>query len=124
MGRKNKLIKQPIKEDFIKFISNRLSESGFKMEVNEQLWIRETQVSSGGGMMVVNGQRRQFAGEVHTIKQFVEIFGEGDLSGIPFIEVNFDIEDNGSREYDIPTVCMFFDDNSLFNYMLNKLFGV
>lgn len=116
------------KEDFIAFVNDTLVSKKFTKEENK--WVFETQVTQGGGVVVINGQQQQVPGEVHDVKYVVELYGDGEMKDLKsdiidrFIEMNFYIED-GENTHDIgPTFCLLYDDQSLFNEIINKIFGL
>ena len=118
------------KEDFIEFINKRLTKLSFTKDPEKEVWINERDVQSSSRTIVINGQRHDQPGETHHLKFEVEVFGDGEMKDIdtevvnPFIEVNFNVFQDGHDMSDWPTFCMFFDDQLLFDSLLNKIFGL
>lgn len=117
-------------DDFIKFINNRLTSVGFKKDESIDRWVNDTQIRVGGGVMIINGRRQEMQGEIHNIKQIVEIFGEGSMVDVdtkieePFVQVDFTIEENGKVEYANTQFCFFPDEQQFFSFLINKIFGI
>ena len=118
------------RDDFIKYINDTLVGKGFIKDSENDFWIKDTQIRQGGGMMIINGQKQEMPGEIRNIKQMIEVYGEGSIKDVntevesKFIHINFDIEENEMKEDLGPTLCLFYDDQQLFNYILNKTFGI
>ena len=118
------------RDEFIKIINDCLEEKGFKKDIENDIWTLEKQVMQGGGTIVVNGQKQQMRGEQHDIKMIVEVVGEGSMSDPvtqiteSFVEVNFDVEDNGVKNEMGPTFCLFYTDQFVFETMLNQIFHI
>ncbi len=118
------------KEDFIKFIDERLTKLSFTKDSEKEVWINERDVQSSSRTIVINGQRHDQPRETHHLNFEVEVFGDGEMKDIdtevvnPFIEVNFNVFQDGQDMSDWPTFCMFFDDQLLFDSLLNKIFGL
>lgn len=118
---------QPTRDDFVTWISKRLSDLGFKQNENKESWDLDRAIQSPPQVLIVNGQRHEREGATRRLKFRVEVFGDGEMKDIntqvvnSFIEVDFDIFEDDSSVSDIPTTCMFYDDNGLFDDILNNL---
>lgn len=118
------------REDFIKWIGERLEELTFVKDPDKEFWSNERDVQSSSRVIVINGQRHDEPGESHHVRFEVEVFGDGEMKDVdtevvnPFIEVNFNVFQDGQDMSDWPTFCMFFDDQLLFDSLLNKIFGL
>jgi len=117
--------------EFINFINDTLTKKRFEKDSEKDLWRNARDIQHGGGQVIVNGQvQREISPEIHHLEAFVEVFGEGSICDVgggnpnPFIEINFYAKDNGVKQELGPTYCMFFDDQMLFNSVLNKIFGL
>ena len=123
----NELIVKPLREDFIKFIDDTLCKFGFLKNSDLEHWISGRDVRSGGGVMIVNGQRINNPGEIHHIEFNVEVVGGGSIKGVDsgiedeFVEVDFYMIENEMRQDLTPTMCMYFDDNNEFSAIINKI---
>ena len=118
------------KEDFIKFINERLTKLEFTKDSEREFWFNERDVQSSPRTIVINGRRHDEPGESHHVRFEVEVFGDGEMKDVDtevvnqFIEVNFNVFQDGQDMSEWPTFCMFFDDQILFNSVLNKIFGL
>ena len=118
------------KEDFIAFIDKRLTGLSFTKDSEKEIWINERNVQSSPRTIVINGQRHDQPGETHYLKFEVEVFGEGGMKDVDteivksFVEVNFNVYQDNQDVSEWPTFCMFFDDQFLFDSLLNKIFGL
>jgi hypothetical protein len=121
---------RPTKEDFLKFIEGRLAEDDFVKDAEKLAWRVEREVHTPGSVVVVNGQRHDEPGQTIHVISCVEVYGEGVMKDVktemedPFIEVDFWQEKDGVREDIGSTFCMYYDDQNLFNIILNKFFGL
>lgn len=124
------LISNPTKEDFIKFINERLTDLNFARDSEKEVWINERDIQSPTRTIVINGQRHDQPGDTHHLKFEVEVFGDGDMKDVDtevvnsFVEVNFNAYQDDQDVSEWPTFCMFFDDQILFDSLLNKIFGL
>jgi len=118
------------KEDFIEWMDKRLAESGFTKDPEQYIWVVARDVQGPSQIIVINGQRHDQPGESHHFKFEVELFGDGEMKDIDteivnsFIEVNFNIYQDDYHISEWPTFCMFFDDQILFDSILNKMFEI
>lgn len=121
---------RPTRDDFIKFIDERLSQDGFIKSSEEESWNCEQDIQTPPQVIIVNGQRHEQPGDVVHVKYGVKVFGDGEMKDVKtetiesFIEIDFWSEKDGVKENTTPTFCMYYDDNMLFNIILNKLFGL
>ena len=117
----------PTKDDFLKFVDERLKSIGFVKDSEKNLWALDRDVRVGGGVMVVNGRRMENRGEIHHIVFSVEEVGEGGMKEVEkeieegFVEIEFYVIENGERQDLTPTMCMYFDDQNEFNMVLNNV---
>ena len=124
----NQITNTPTRDNFIKFINEYLEGIDFKRDPDKESWFRNRQISVGGGMMVVNGQRQNIPGEIHNIKQIVEIFGDGIIKDIDteietsIIQIDFITSENDKIDYIDPQMCFFYDDQNMFIYLINQIF--
>lgn len=126
----DEVIIRPSREDFISFINEQLIGLGFSKESEVEVWGCEKDIQSGGGTIIINGQRHDQPGETHHLRFEVEVFGDGEMKDVDtceidqFIEINFNIYQDKISVSEHPTFCLFFNDNDLFNTLLNKIFGL
>jgi len=120
----------PTREDFVKWMANQLTDLGFEKDPERELWFNERDIQEPTRTIIINNQRKDVPGESHRVKFEVDIFGDGEMKDVdtevvnPFIEVNFNVFQDGRDVTDWPTFCIFFDDQLLFNSLLNKIFGL
>lgn len=113
---------------FLKWIDRRLTKLGFAKDPEKDIWTREHDMQAPTQTIVINGQRMDQPGETHHMKFVVDVYGEGELKDIAtevvenFIQVDFNVLQDGSDVSNWPTFCIFFDDQILFNDLLNKIF--
>lgn len=118
------------KDDFIKYIDDQLKNFGFEKDSEKEIWACEKDVQSRGQTIIINGQRHDEPGQPHHIKYEVELYGDGEMKDDTtgkidqFIEINFNVYQDEINVSEYPTFCMFFDDQMLFNSVLNKIFGL
>jgi len=118
----------PTRDSFIEWIDKRLTGLNFCKSEDSESWSLEKEDHRNGTTMIINGRRIDQPGEVRHLKFQVEVFGEGDMKDIstertdPFVEINFYVFENDFLISEYPTFCMFFDDNILFDSLLNKIF--
>ena len=118
----------PTRDSFIEWIDKRLTGLSFCKSEDSESWVLEKEDHRNGTTMIINGRRIDQPGEVRHLKFQVEVFGEGDMKDVgtertdPFVEINFYVFENDSLISEWPTFCMFFDDNILFDSLLNKFF--
>ena len=118
------------REDFLKWINRRLTELGFTKNPEKDIWTREHDIQDPSQTIVFNGSCRTQPGETHRMKFIVDVYGEGELKDVAtevvesFIQVDFNVLQDGSDVSNWPTFCIFFDDQILFNSLLNKIFGL
>lgn len=117
------------KEEFIEHINSRLTPL-FTKDPEKDIWINERDVTTGGGVVVINGQRHEQPGETRHVITCVEVTGYGELrdvgkeEGDPFVQIDFYAIDGGEPHYFGPTFCMFYDDTVLFDNLINNFFGL
>lgn len=122
-----KVTTTPTKDDFLKFVDERLKSIGFIKNPENNLWTLDHDVRVGGGVMIVNGQRINNPGELRHISFNIEEVGEGGMKDVEnsveegFIEMDFYMIENGKRQYLTPTMCMYFDDRDEFNNVMNAV---
>ena len=120
------MIKQS-RENFIEFINDTLNRFGFVKEFDDERWILNHDIQTGGGVMIVNGQQINNPGEVHHIVFNIEVVGNGSMKDTDsnieeeFIEIDFYAIENEIRQDITPTMCMYFDDNNEFNELINNI---
>ena len=118
----------PARDSFIEWIDKRLTGLSFCKSEDSESWTLEKEDHRNGTTMIINGRRIDQPGEVRHLKFQVEVFGEGDMKDVgtertdPFVEINFYVFENDFLISEYPTFCMFFDDNILFDSLLNKIF--
>jgi len=123
-----KLTPTPTRDSFVEWIDKRLTGLNFCKSEDSEMWSLERDVQTAGQTMIINGQRMDQPGQVRHLKFQVEIFGDGEVKDVsaeridPFVEINFYVFENDSRISEWPTFCVFFDDNLLFDSLLNKFF--
>ena len=117
------------REDFIKYIEDKLSGSSFTKDPESTNWTNEWDRQMGGEVIVVNGQRMQQPGQLQHVKVALEFYGDGELregdivNG--FIQMDATIKEGDDPEQPmIPTECLYYDDPSYFDMLMNKLFGI
>ena len=121
------LIAIPTRDDFIKFVNDRLKEIGFIKDSETEHWTLDTNIRTGGGVMVVNGQRMENPGEIYHVVFNVEVVGEGSMKDVDtgveenFTEMDFYMIESEIRHDLTPTMCMYFDDQNEFNMVLNNM---
>lgn len=118
----------PTRDSFIEWINKRLTELSFCKSEDSESWTLKKEDHRNGTTMIINGRRIDQPGEVRHLKFQVEVFGDGEMKDVdtertdPFVEINFYVFENDSLISEWPTFCMFFDDNILFDSLLNKFF--
>lgn len=118
------------REGIIKFIDERLNELGFNKDQEKELWVCEKDIQGATRTVIINNQRMDQPGESHHIKMVVNVYGEGEMKDIKtekvdsFVQVDFNTYRDGQDVSDYPTFCIFYDDQILFNSLLNKIFGL
>jgi hypothetical protein len=111
-------------------MAERLMGLGFEKDPEKEFWTNERDLQGPTQTIIINNQRKDMPGETHHVRFEVEVFGNGEMKDVdtevvnPFIEVNFNVFQDGSNMSDWPTFCIFFDDQILFNSLLNKIFGL
>ena len=119
----------PTRDSFVEWIDKRLTELSFCKSQNRESWVLKKEIQSGAQVVIINGQRHSSPGETRTVEMSVEIYGNGKMidndtsQEDEFIEMNFYITENNIKNQIAPTFCLFYDDNILFNSLINKLFG-
>jgi len=87
------IITKPAREEFIKWINERLIGLGFSND--NSFWRSERNIQTPTQTIVINGQRVDRPGETRRIVFQVELFGDGIMKDVesgtedPFIELNF-----------------------------------
>ena len=118
----------PARDSFIEWIDKRLTGLSFCKSEDSESWTLEKEVQGNEMTVIVNGRRVDQPGEVRHLKFQVEVFGDGEMKDVsteridPFVEINFYVFENDFLISEYPTFCMFFDDNILFDSLLNKIF--
>jgi len=126
----NEIVNNPTREDFITWINTRLSELGFVRETENELWKITRDVKSPGRTIIINGQRQDEPEQTTHIEYCVNVFGDGGVADEngenlkPFVEIEFYIINDEQKHMDWPVFCMYFDDQYLFNSLLNKIFRI
>ena len=126
----NNIIKQPSREDFIRFIDDQFISCGFLRIQDLEQWSKEVQRNVGGGVMVINGHQQAMPGETHTFVYIASVFGDGSLRDPEtdiereFLQIDFDMTDNGEPQDLGPELCFFYDDRIEFEEFLSKYFNV
>ena len=124
------LISNPTREDFVGWMTKRLEEFAFEKDMEREFWFNERDLQGPTQTIIINNQRKDMPGETHHVRFEVEVFGDGEMKDVdtevvnPFIEVNFNVFQDGQDMSDWPTFCIFFDDQILFDSLLNKIFGL
>ena len=118
------------REDFIKFIDSRLNELGFNKDQEKELWIYEKDIQGAARTIIINNQRMDQPGESHHVKFAVNVYGEGEMKDVEsekvdsFVQIDFNVYQDEQDVSSYPTFCVFYDDQILFNSLLNKIFGL
>ena len=96
-----------------------------------ETWTLERDVTKGGGVMIINGQRMNNPGETHHLKLTVEVVGEGGQRTVgsetfeEFLMIDFTSnEDDGPDQPMSPTECLYYDDFDYFDQLVHHLFGI
>ena len=116
------------REDLIGHIDEILS-SHFVKDCEK--WTLERDVTKGGGVVIINGQRMNNPGETHHIRLTVEVVGEGSLCTVDsenaakFVMIDFTTnEDDGPDQPMSPTECIYYDDFDYFDGLVHHFFGI
>lgn len=120
----------PTRDDFIKFIDERIG-SVFSKDSEKELWVNERDTTTGQQVVIVNGQRTEHPGQTIHVTSMIEVVGDGSVKDIeseveePFIQVEFRVQQGDSPiEYLGPEMCLYYDDNVFFNSLINQFFGI
>ena len=120
------IITKPAREEFIKWINERLIGLGFSND--NSFWRSERNIQTPTQTIVINGQRVDRPGETRRIVFQVELFGDGIMKDVesgtedPFIELNFSVDEGNGMEDVGPTFCLYYDDQLLFNNVISEIF--
>ena len=121
---------QENRNSFIDWINERMTELEFVKEPEREKWFFERDVQTSTQTLIVNGRRMDQPGETHHLRFEVNVYGDGGMKDFgnetvsPFVEVNFNVFQDGNDMTEWPTFCMFYDDQELFETLLGKIFRI
>lgn len=124
------IIQTPTRAEFLDFIERRLKGLNFSKKEDSDIWWMDSEVRQPGQTIVINGHRIDQPGPILKVKFVVELFGDGELEDVktnrldPFVEMKFSIDDGRELIEQWPVFCMFYDDQPLFDSLLNKIFNL
>ena len=104
-----------------------LSNLSFK-HVDDNTFVNELIRSTGGQVIVINGQRMEQPGQQYTIKYIVRFNGDGwvmnedETNQRPFTQVVFECSTNSSEPQHLAEECLYWDELGLISNYIKQIF--
>ena len=91
-------------------------------------YVREVVRSTGGQVIMINGQRMEQPGQQYTIKYIVRFNGDGwvmnedETNQRPFTQVVFECSTNNSEPQYLTEECLYWDELGLIGNYIKQIF--
>lgn len=115
------------KDQWLDNINQILSNLSFK-HVDDNTFVNELIRSTGGQVIVINGQRIEQPGQQIVIKNIVRLNGDGWLSDEnserPFTQVVFEKSINNEKPQHLTEECLYWDELGIIGSYVKQIFNL
>ena len=115
-----------MKDQWLNNVSQVLTGLAFSTSGDD--YIREVVRSTGGQVIMINGQRMEQPGQQYTIKYIVRFNGDGwvmnedETNQRPFTQVVFECSTNNSEPQHLAEECLYWDELGLISNYIKQIF--